>query len=42
MTDDSDLRVTPFSTHWGTYYAEVQGGKLGDIQSATLVRFLEE
>ena len=28
MTSASDLKVTPFSTHWGTYFAEVKGGKL--------------
>ena len=28
MTDQSDLRVTPFSTHWGTYHAEVRDGRL--------------
>lgn len=28
MNDQSDLKVTPFSTHWGTYFAEVRGGRL--------------
>ena len=32
MANDSDLRVTPFSTHWGTYYAEVQGGRLVGVR----------
>jgi biotin/methionine sulfoxide reductase len=32
MTEQSDLRVTPFSTHWGTYYAEVQGGRLTGVR----------
>jgi biotin/methionine sulfoxide reductase len=32
MNDDSDLRVTPFSTHWGTYYAEVRDGKLTGVR----------
>ncbi len=32
MTDDSDLKVTPFSTHWGTYYAEVRGGRLTGVR----------
>ncbi len=32
MTGDSDLRVTPFSTHWGTYYAEVQDGRLTGVR----------
>jgi biotin/methionine sulfoxide reductase len=32
MNDDSDLRVTPFSTHWGTYHAEVRGGKLTGVR----------
>jgi biotin/methionine sulfoxide reductase len=27
-----DVRVTPFSTHWGTYYAEVEGGRLTGIR----------
>ena len=29
---DSDLRVTPFSTHWGTYFAEVRDGKLQGVR----------
>jgi biotin/methionine sulfoxide reductase len=32
MTDPSKLKVTPFSTHWGTYYAEVQDGKLTGVR----------
>ena len=32
MTDDSDLRVTPFSTHWGTYHAEVRDGRLTGVR----------
>jgi biotin/methionine sulfoxide reductase len=32
MTDQNDLKVTPFSTHWGTYYAEVQGGRLTGVR----------
>ena len=26
-----DIRVTPFATHWGTYWAEVQGGTAHDL-----------
>ena len=29
---DTDLRVTPFSTHWGTYFAEVRNGKLESVR----------
>ena len=32
MTDQSDLRVTPFSTHWGTYHAEVKAGRLVGVR----------
>ena len=32
MTDQSDLRVTPFSTHWGTYHAEVRDGRLVGVR----------
>jgi biotin/methionine sulfoxide reductase len=32
MTDQSDLRVTPFSTHWGTYHAEVRDGRLTGVR----------
>ena len=27
-----ETRVTPFATHWGTYYAEVEGGKLTGVR----------
>ncbi|MEM7211727.1 MAG: molybdopterin guanine dinucleotide-containing S/N-oxide reductase [Pseudomonadota bacterium] len=32
MNDQSGLRVTPFSTHWGTYFAEVRDGKLEGVR----------
>lgn len=32
MNDESGLRVTPFSTHWGTYFAEVRDGKLEGVR----------
>lgn len=32
MDDDANIRVTPFSTHWGTYYAEVSDGKLTGVR----------
>ncbi len=32
MDDDSQLRVTPFATHWGTYHAEVRGGKVVGVR----------
>ncbi|MBB3064892.1 molybdopterin guanine dinucleotide-containing S/N-oxide reductase [Limibacillus halophilus] len=32
MEDDSQLRVTPFATHWGTYHAEVRGGKVVGVR----------
>jgi biotin/methionine sulfoxide reductase len=32
MNNNSDLRVTPFSTHWGTYFAEVRGGRLTGVR----------
>ena len=32
MTNQSDLRVTPFSTHWGTYFAEVRDGRLTGVR----------
>ncbi|MFQ5565708.1 MAG: molybdopterin-dependent oxidoreductase, partial [Paracoccaceae bacterium] len=32
MNDESDLKVTPFSTHWGTYFAEVRGGRLTGVR----------
>ncbi len=31
-----DIRVTPFATHWGTYYAEVEGGRLTGIRDYAL------
>ncbi len=27
-----DVRVTPFATHWGTYWAETEGGRLTGIR----------
>jgi biotin/methionine sulfoxide reductase len=32
MNDAGDLKVTPFATHWGTYSAEVRGGKLVGVR----------
>lgn len=32
MNDQSGLKVTPFSTHWGTYFAEVRDGKLEGVR----------
>ena len=32
MNDQSGLKITPFSTHWGTYFAEVQDGKLQGVR----------
>ncbi len=32
MNDQGNPRVTPFSTHWGTYFAEVQDGKLVGVR----------
>ncbi|MET4805424.1 molybdopterin guanine dinucleotide-containing S/N-oxide reductase [Limibacillus sp. MBR-115] len=32
MDNDSQLRVTPFATHWGTYHAEVRGGKVVGVR----------
>ncbi len=32
MKDDTDLKVTPFSTHWGTYFAEVKDGRLVGVR----------
>ncbi|MEL6998045.1 MAG: molybdopterin-dependent oxidoreductase [Pseudomonadota bacterium] len=32
MNDQSKIRVTPFSTHWGTYFAEVRDGKLEGVR----------
>jgi biotin/methionine sulfoxide reductase len=32
MNDPRDLTVTPFSTHWGTYHAEVADGKLVGVR----------
>ena len=35
MKDDIAARRTPFSTHWGTYYAETRNGKLHDVHDWT-------
>jgi len=32
MNNASDLKVTPFSTHWGTYFAEVKDGRLVGVR----------
>lgn len=32
MTETAEPRVTPFSTHWGTYYAEVHDGKVTGVR----------
>ena len=32
MSDRERTRVTPFATHWGTYHAEVAGGRLGAVR----------
>ncbi len=29
---DGDLRVTPFATHWGTYFAETRDGRLVGVR----------
>ena len=32
MNDQSDLKVTPFSTHWGTYFAETRDGRVTGVR----------
>lgn len=32
MNDQSDVKVTPFSTHWGTYFAETRDGKVTGVR----------
>ncbi len=32
MNDQSDLKVTPFATHWGTYHAETRDGRITGVR----------
>jgi biotin/methionine sulfoxide reductase len=32
MNEQGGRQVTPFATHWGTYYAEVEGGRLKAVR----------